>query len=277
MPQLNLAAYLESKTRIVNKALDRFLPHSHQPPSIIHKAMRYSVNAGGKRLRPVLVIAGAEICGGKAETVLPTACALELIHTYSLVHDDLPAMDNDDLRRGRPTSHKVFGEDMAILTGDALLTLAFQLMALNSKKKVSTDSLLDVIGLVSLHAGTNGMVGGQVADIKADQGQWKRSKALFKSPKKWLQFIHLNKTAALIRASLVAGARLSTNNNRKIRLLDNYGMHIGLAFQITDDILDILGDKKKLGKKGSDQKNQKLTFPAHSFVLIFSKWSCGTF
>ncbi len=237
----------------IEKALIHYLPSTQERPRIIHEAMRYSVLAGGKRLRPILVIAGAELCGGKAADVMPAACALEFIHTYSLIHDDLPAMDDDDLRRGKPTNHKVYGEDIAILAGDALLTHAFSLLADNA----------DVVRLVSHAAGTFGMVGGQVADIQADQGRWKKLQGTeYRSPKGLLQFIHLRKTAALIRASLVAGAILAGGKKAQIAALDNYGEHIGLLFQVTDDILDQIGDKKKLGKRGSDRANQKLTFPA---------------
>jgi len=226
--------------------------------------MRYSILAGGKRLRPVLVIAGAELCGGKADDVMPTACAMELIHTYSLIHDDLPAMDNDDLRRGKPTNHKVFGDDIAILAGDALLTLAFKLVAENaSKKKVDLRAIVDAVKIISNASGTMGMVGGQVADIKADKGRWKRLKGSeFSTPKNLLEFIHLRKTAALIRASLVVGGRLAGGSLKQLQALDSYGTCVGLAFQVTDDILDRMGDKAKLGKKGSDRDNQKLTYPA---------------
>lgn len=224
--------------------------------------MNYSVMAGGKRLRPILVLAAIEICGGKADHALPTACAMELIHTYSLVHDDLPAMDDDDLRRGRPTNHKVFGEDMAILTGDALLTAAFELMTRNARLPgVKAANVVEAMRVVSAGAGAKGMVGGQVADIKADRGRWKKLKGSgFSSPDKLLKFIHLNKTAALIRASLLAGAALGGGTAAQKKALDRYGRSIGLAFQIQDDVLDKVGDKKKLGKKGSDAKNKKLTF-----------------
>lgn len=224
---------------------------------MIHEAMRYSVMAGGKRLRPILVMAAAEACGGKAASVTPTACALEMIHTYSLIHDDLPAMDDDDLRRGRPTNHKVFGEDIAILAGDALLTYAFQVIGQNARVRgVKPAAVAAVVRLVAQGSGTAGMVGGQVADIKADKGRWKKLNA-----KALLNFIHLNKTAALIRTSLLAGATLAEGSLQQQRALDTYGKCVGLAFQIQDDILDIVGDKKKLGKHGSDAKNQKLTYP----------------
>jgi geranylgeranyl diphosphate synthase type II len=211
------------------------------------------------------VIAGAEICGGKAQQVMPTACAMELIHTYSLIHDDLPAMDDDDLRRGRPTNHIVFGEDIAILAGDALLTEAFDLIAKNGKiRGLHPQAVLDVLSLVSQKAGTLGMIGGQVVDIRSDKGRWKKSSQRFEgqSSAELLRTIHLKKTAALIVASLEAGARLVGAPPLKISALKKYGTCLGLAFQVKDDILDKIGDKKKLGKKGSDAANQKLTYPA---------------
>ncbi len=258
-----LKNHFETQTRRVDKALDRLIPPLSQRPFDIHKAMRYSVFAGGKRLRPVLVIAGAEVCGGSWKKVLPTACALELIHTYSLIHDDLPAMDNDDLRRGRPTSHKVFGEDMAILAGDALLTHAFFLVAENSKiPGVKSDSILRVISLLSQLAGTAGMIGGQVADVKSGAGRWKKYwKTQYGSKKQLLKFIHHNKTAALIQGSLLAGAILCQASEKQLKALNEFGKNLGLAFQVADDVLDRVGDKKKLGKNGSDVANQKLTYP----------------
>jgi geranylgeranyl diphosphate synthase type II len=202
------------------------------------------------------------MCGGVPEDAMPTACALELIHTYSLVHDDLPAMDDDDLRRGRPTNHNVFGEDMAILAGDALLTAAFELIARNARVPgMPAANVVEAIQVVALGAGANGMVGGQVADIRADKGRWKKlSGSGFSTPAKLLEFIHINKTAALIRASLLSGAALAGASAVQKKALDTYGRAIGLAFQIQDDILDRIGDKKKLGKQGSDAKNKKLTF-----------------
>ncbi len=260
----NLKKYFDRHGVTVNRALLAFLPKAAEKPRVIHESMRYSVSAGGKRLRPVLVIAAAEICGGTAQQVMPTACAMEYIHTYSLVHDDLPAMDDDDLRRGKPTNHKVYGEDIAILCGDALLTRAFELIAQNAHVKgVRAPAVVEVIARIAREAGTFGMVGGQVADIKADRGRWKKLKGTeYRSANALLEFIHLKKTAALIRASLTAGACLVGASDRQIRALDTYGKHLGLAFQVTDDILDRIGDKKKLGKRGSDVANEKLTFPA---------------
>lgn len=255
-----LENYFKKWMKEVDKSLDRYLPSAKKPPQTIHRAMRYSVFAGGKRLRPILVIAGAEVCDLDGRKVLPTACAMELIHTYSLVHDDLPAMDNDDLRRGKPTNHKVFGESIAILTGDALLTYAFHLVARNAKLLKCGSLLSDVVETVAEGAGVAGMVGGQVMDIEMDEGRWlKKSR---RQQIEILKTIHHNKTAALIRSSILAGALLAKANKMELNHLSNYGEKIGLAFQVADDILDIVGDKKLLGKKGSDRSNQKLTYPA---------------
>ncbi len=249
-----LKAYLTKKRKLVDAALHGFLEKEKTKPGVIHKAMRYSVFAGGKRLRPVLCLAGAEVCGGNSARVMPTACALELIHTYSLIHDDLPAMDDDDFRRGRPTSHKVFGEGMAVLAGDALLTFGFELIAGNARiKGVSSESVVRVLEVVAKGIGTLGMVGGQVADMEAS-GK--------KHSARELGFIHEHKTGSLITASLVSGAMLVGAAPSQVKALENYGENIGLAFQIVDDVLDIVGDKKLLGKRGSDQDNNKLTFPA---------------
>ncbi len=254
-----LHSYFESRRQMVEKALNHYLDTTQSEPEVIHEAMRYSVFAGGKRLRPVLVLGGAEICGKKPEIALPTAVALELIHTYSLVHDDLPAMDDDDLRRGRPTNHKVYGEALAILAGDALLTKAFELVARNARiSGVRSQTVPDVALLIAQGAGTFGMVGGQVLDIQAEGGKWQK----ITNHAALLQGIHRQKTAALIRASLQAGATLAGASPKQLSALGEYGEKIGLAFQIADDVLDVTADKKKLGKRGSDAKNKKLTFPA---------------
>ena len=238
---------------MVNAALDKYLEPKYPP--LIYQAMRYSIFAGGKRLRPILVLEGARICGGSEKAVLPAACALEFIHTYSLIHDDLPAMDDDDYRRGQLTSHKKFGEDVAVLTGDALLTEAFGLLA--EMKNVEPASVLRVIALVVESSGVRGMIGGQLVDTCEDS-----SLTGGKSPtkEKVLDYIHTHKTLALIKASLLAGAILSGSSIRDLRALGRYAEKIGLAFQIADDILDVAGDKEKLGKKGSDIKNKKLTY-----------------
>ena len=246
--------YLKERAQVVDQALDRLLPAEANAPETIHKAMRYSVFAGGKRLRPVLVIAGAEAVGGRMDAVLPTACALELIHTYSLIHDDLPAMDNDDFRRGRPTSHKVFGEAMAILAGDGLLTHAFRLIADNWRPGMDATVLRDVLVDVADAAGTDGMVGGQVADLEAEGRRIGGD---------MLDYIHLHKTAALIRTSIRVGARLSGATAAQLQALSVAGADLGLAFQIVDDILDVTGTTEQLGKTaGKDQAQQKATYPA---------------
>jgi geranylgeranyl diphosphate synthase type II len=254
-----LHTYFESRRKMTEQALNHYLDTTKSNPEVIHEAMRYSVFAGGKRLRPVLVLAGAEICGKRPEIALPTAAAMELIHTYSLVHDDLPAMDDDDLRRGRPTNHKVYGEAIAILAGDALLTKAFELVAKNAKiRGVRPQSVPAVAELIAHGAGTFGMIGGQVMDIQAEGGKWQNQN----NHAALLQGIHRHKTAALIRASLQAGAILAGASPKQLSALGEYGEKIGLAFQIADDVLDVIADKKKLGKRGSDAKNKKLTFPA---------------
>jgi len=260
-----LHTYFKTRSKMAEQALNQLMDTTKSNPEIIHESMRYSVFAGGKRLRPVLVLAGAEICGKKAEIALPTAAAMELIHTYSLVHDDLPAMDDDDLRRGRPTNHKVYGDAIAILAGDALLTNAFELIARNAKiRGVSVKSIPQVVELIAHGAGTFGMVGGQVMDIEMDGGKWQK-KGVAKSKvhlDQILKSIHRLKTAALIRTSLQAGALLAGASPKQLSRLGEYGEKIGLAFQIADDVLDVVADKKKLGKSGSDAKNKKLTFVA---------------
>jgi geranylgeranyl diphosphate synthase type II len=251
---LDVHAYMKERARAVDEALERSLPPETAPPETVHKAMRYSVFAGGKRLRPVLVIAGAEAVGGAMDDVMPTACAMELIHTYSLVHDDLPAMDNDDFRRGRPTSHKVFGDAMAILAGDGLLTLAFRLLAENLRPGMDGRVLRDVLVEIAEAAGTGGMVGGQVADLEAE-GRQVTPEAL--------DYIHLHKTAALIRASIRSGAALCGATPAQLQALAVAGTSLGLAFQIVDDILDVTGTTEQLGKTaGKDQAQQKATYPA---------------
>jgi geranylgeranyl diphosphate synthase type II len=247
----DLGAYMKERADAVDAALERFLPAETLRPETLHKAMRYSVFAGGKRLRPVLVIAGAEAVGGTARQVIPTACAMELIHTYSLVHDDLPAMDNDDFRRGAPTNHKVFGEAMAILAGDALLTLAFRLVADNASE---SNALRDVVLDIADAAGHQGMVAGQVADLEAE-GRRVGADVV--------DYIHAHKTGALIRTSLRIGAMLCGADAAQVRALSVAGADLGLAFQIVDDILDVVASSEELGKTaGKDQIQQKATYPA---------------
>ena len=249
-----LQAYLRERRALVDAALERALPGEKTPPVTVHRAMRYSVMAGGKRLRPILVIAGAEAVGGTAAMVLPTACALELIHTYSLIHDDLPAMDDDDYRRGRLANHKVFGDAIAILAGDALLTLAFRLIADNGDLVRDPRVIRDVVAEVADAAGTVGMVGGQVVDIESE------GKAISAET---LEYIHRHKTAALIRASLRVGARLAGGDAAAVAAISEAGGDLGLAFQIVDDILDVEGSLEELGKTaGSDERKRKATYPA---------------
>jgi geranylgeranyl diphosphate synthase type II len=249
---------LSAQGRRVDEGLDKFLLSAKAEPPVVHEAMRYSVFAGGKRLRPILCMAAAEICGGSWRKVLPAACALEMIHTYSLIHDDLPAMDDDDFRRGQSTCHKQFGEAVAILAGDALLTHAFQVIADNANVSgVKAAAVIDAIRAVAEAAGSLGMVGGQVADLEMENKGQKIS-----NREKALDYIHRHKTGALIRASLKSGAILSNANEDQLDALDRYGESIGLTFQIVDDVLDIVGDKKLLGKRGSDRDNGKLTFPS---------------
>jgi geranylgeranyl diphosphate synthase type II len=254
MSTFDLDGYLKERRALVDEALERFLPGEDAPPPTVHRAMRYSVLAGGKRLRPTLVIAGAEAVGAPAATVMPTACALEMIHTYSLIHDDLPAMDDDDYRRGRLTSHKVFGDAVAILAGDALLTLAFKLVAENAALVTDPRVVCDVVAAIADASGTYGMVGGQVVDIESE------GKAIMPET---LEYIHQHKTAALLRASLWAGARLGGGDAGALAAINDAGQSLGLAFQIVDDILDVEGSLEALGKTaGSDARKQKATYPA---------------
>lgn len=244
---------LKIRAGVIDEALERYLPLPEVYPPVIHEAMRYSVFAGGKRLRPVLTMAAAEAAGGEPARVLPAACAIELIHTYSLIHDDLPAMDNDDFRRGKPTSHRVFGEAIAILAGDALLTLAFELMAKNFPDDPADSArVLRVVAEIAGAAGTRGMIGGQVADILfADQ----------EIDPATLEYIHRHKTGALYRAAVRSGAILAGAGDDVLRSLTEYAEYLGLAFQIKDDILDVEGDQARLGKPvGSDKRNKKATY-----------------
>jgi len=252
---LDLKKYLERRRRQIDNALERWVIGEDEFPPQVHKAIRYSLFAGGKRLRPILTLAAAEAAGGKAAEALPAACALELVHTYSLIHDDLPAMDDDDLRRGRPTSHKVFGEAVAILAGDALLTEAFRLLArLDLMKHVPFRRRLAAIQTVALSAGSQGMVGGQVMDM-ASEGE--------EISPDILQYIHAHKTGALIGAAAAVGGIISGGSRREVRALEEYGRKIGLAFQIVDDLLDVQGEEGQMGKTvGKDRAKGKATYPA---------------
>jgi geranylgeranyl diphosphate synthase type II len=246
---VNIYKYLEEKKAIIDKLLDFYLPKENIFPEIIHKAMRYTLFSGGKRFRGILSIAASESVGGDIDDVFPVACSIELIHTYSLIHDDLPVMDNDDMRRGKPANHKVFGEAVAILAGDALLTEAFKIMSEYGR----SDIINKIIYEISMAIGSRGMIGGQVLDIESQGNTVSPST---------LEYIHRNKTGALILASVKAGGILGGANESQLKALTDYGENIGLAFQIKDDILDLEGEKEKLGKyPGVDVLSKKITFP----------------
>ncbi|WP_089722009.1 polyprenyl synthetase family protein [Candidatus Entotheonella palauensis] len=250
-----LEAYLHQQQQRVEKALDQWLPALDTYPPGLMDAMRYSVFAGGKRLRPIMMLAAAESVGGDSEPVLPAACALECIHTYSMIHDDLPAMDNDDYRRGKPTNHVVYGEAMAILAGDALLTHAFEILSsLELAEQFSAELLLQVNRCLSNAAGSTGMIGGQVVDT-ISEGQ--------KVDLPVVEYIHRHKTAALIEASTTAGGLLGGGSLEEVEALRTFGHQVGWAFQITDDILDVEGNAEILGKAvGRDAELDKATYPA---------------
>jgi geranylgeranyl diphosphate synthase type II len=248
----NLEGYLKEKKQLVEKALDQSLPIAQ--PEKIYEAMRYSLLAGGKRLRPILCLATCELIGGTPEMAIPTACALEMIHTMSLIHDDLPAMDNDDYRRGKLTNHKVFGEDIAILAGDGLLAYAFEYVATQTKN-VPADPLLQVIARLGRTVGAEGLVGGQVLDLESE-GKTDISAET-------LTFIHTHKTGALLEASVVSGGILAGASPEDLARLSKYAQNIGLAFQIIDDILDVTATDEQLGKTaGKDLQAQKATYPS---------------
>lgn len=249
-----LKAYLQDRQKIVEEALEQYLPGEDNIPAEIYKAVRYSVFNGGKRIRPILCLAAAEAVGGDLGSAIPVACALELIHSYSLIHDDLPAMDNDDFRRGKPTCHKVFGENIAILAGDALLTEAFVLLSHVEKVRLSAERRLAVIQEIAQAAGIFGMVGGQALDVLSGKSA---------SDEDTLHEIHRRKTGALIVASVKSGAIIFNARKDKIQALAEYGINIGLAFQMADDILNVEGDRELMGKEtGSDAAHNKLTYPS---------------
>ncbi|MDQ6624289.1 MAG: polyprenyl synthetase family protein [Verrucomicrobiota bacterium] len=249
---MELKAYLAARQKEVDRALDRFLPAARTRPATIHRAMRYSLFAGGKRLRPILCLAAAEACGGKIAAALPMACAVECIHTYSLVHDDLPSMDNDDLRRGRPTSHKVFGEGIAVLTGDALLTVAFEIAT--HTEPTRRYSLREMLRDLAVAAGSQKLIAGQVADLEGEGQRVTRA---------GLRYIHENKTAAMLAVSVRLGAMSANASVRELAAITEFGHSLGLAFQVIDDILDVTQTSEKLGKSaGKDVAAQKATYPA---------------
>ena len=252
---MDIKTYLHKKKVVVDKSLEKLVPPAKTFPPIVHEAMRYSLFAGGKRVRPLLAIAAAEALGAPIAGLLPLAGSLELIHTYSLIHDDLPAMDDDDLRRGRPTCHKVYGEAIAVLAGDGLLNMAFEVLSdprrLNA---VPAARMLTIIRELSTASGVFGMVGGQVVDIQSEGKD-----VDFPT----LEYIHTHKTGALIRASVRMGALYARAGKRQYAALSQYGELVGLAFQIADDILDLTGTQEEIGKDvGSDLKKDKKTFPS---------------
>lgn len=245
---------LKEKIDYIETLLNEYMPKEEGYQQTIMKAMNYSLKAGGKRLRPILTLESCKIVGGKEEDAIPFAMAIEMIHTYSLIHDDLPALDNDDLRRGKPTNHKVFGDGMATLAGDALLNYAFEVMLSSSINKKDSNKYLKAINEVAKHAGIYGMIGGQVVDVESENKIIDKDK---------LDFIHLNKTAAMIVGCMRAGAIIGGATEEELEKVTKYGKNIGLSFQIVDDILDITGDEEKLGKPiGSDIENHKSTYPS---------------
>ena len=280
--------YMKERAKLVEKNLSKYISKIENAPKILTDAMDYSLQAGGKRVRPILLMATAEAFGKKATDVMPAACAVEMLHTYSLIHDDLPCMDNDSLRRGKPTNHKVFGEDLALLAGDALLTYVFEVFAQNGKvKAIGPENTLNALLHFANCAGASGMVGGQVADVyaegmgRSDAHSLRADKLRQTSkpladktlhyfmlpasvkettPETILRYIHANKTGALIRGSVEAGALLAGAKGKDLTLIKKYANCIGLVFQIVDDILDVTATANQLGKSNSDQENGKLTF-----------------
>lgn len=248
----DLNSYLGDRKRQVEAALEQAVPLLY--PETLYESMRYSLLAGGKRLRPILCLASCELSGGTIEMAMPTACALEMLHTMSLIHDDLPAMDNDDYRRGKLTNHKVYGDDIAILAGDGLLTYAFEHIA-RQTQGVPSDRLLQVIIQVTSAVGAAGLVGGQVVDLESEG----KSDVDIST----LNYIHTHKTGALLEASVVSGAMLAGASSELLERLSQYAKNIGLAFQIVDDILDITATSEELGKtSGKDAQAQKVTYPS---------------
>ena len=289
---MNLNLYFEREKKLIDKSLDKYLPPVEEYPPLIHKAMRYSVFPGGKRIRPVLLLASCRLCGGKVEDALPGACGIELIHSYSLIHDDLPALDNDDYRRGKPSCHKKFGEAIAVLTGDALLTHAFSLLSRSKKAK-------RVIREISQAIGTRGMLGGQVVDILKIRKEAQRPRPYGpkargqkgpgptrqrpggteaqRIPKstRTLEYIHTHKTGALIAISVKAGAIVAGAGESRINRLFMFGRHIGFAFQIIDDLKDREGYYSLLGVKEAKQKAEELILQAKQELFPFGRRAAG--
>lgn len=252
IPQFNLTSYLKERQKLVEEALEKSLPIIR--PEKIYESMRYSLLAGGKRLRPILCLTTCELMNGTLEMAMPTACALEMIHTMSLIHDDLPAMDNDDYRRGKLTNHKVYGEDIAILAGDGLLAYAFEFVATQTRN-VAPQKIIEVIARLGRTVGAAGLVGGQVLDLESEGRDDITSDTL--------TFIHTHKTGALLETSVVSGAILAGASEEALQRLSRYAKNIGLAFQIVDDILDITATQEELGKTaGKDLQAQKATYPS---------------
>lgn len=250
--EFDLSTYLGERQALVEAALDQSLPI--KAPSTIYEAMRYSLLAGGKRLRPILCLASCELVGGTVDMAMPTACALEMVHTMSLIHDDLPAMDNDDYRRGKLTNHKVYGDDIAILAGDGLLVYAFEVVATQTQN-VPAPRVLKAIAHLAHAFGAEGVVGGQVVDIQCE--------GKLDTTVETLHFIHTHKTGALLEACVVCGAILGGASDEDLQRLSRYAQNIGLAFQIIDDILDITKTQEELGKTaGKDLQAQKATYPS---------------
>ncbi len=251
-PSFDLEKYTRDRAKSVDQALRRFLPDARTKPATIHQAMRYSLFAGGKRIRPILTLAAAEACGGSASPAIPLACAVECIHTYSLIHDDLPSMDDDDFRRGQPASHKVFGEGIAVLTGDALLTQAIEIATW--AKGWARYSHADLIREITTTAGSLQLIAGQVADLEGTRKNLTLAQ---------LRYIHKRKTSALLTCSVRLGGMSANCTANQLKALTAFGNHVGLAFQVIDDILDVTKTTKQLGKTaGKDLKAVKATYPA---------------
>ena len=253
---MDIEKYIADKKNIINKALDKCLPKNFIKPQAIHRAMRYSVFPGGKRIRPIFTIAGFEACGGKGSSAMPVACGIELIHSYTLIHDDLPCMDNDDFRRGKHSCHKKFGEDIALLAGDGLLTLAFQIIAESGN--------IYAIKEISKAIGTCGVIGGQVVDILAQGSE-------LNIQRKHIEYINLNKTAVLFEVAVKSGGIIKGASKREIDALGNFGRNIGVAFQLLDDLKDRDGYVNLYGEKRTKEKAEDSASTAKSHLKIFGK------
>ncbi|MGL5755061.1 MAG: polyprenyl synthetase family protein [Paraclostridium sp.] len=251
---MNFKYELKNRVNNIELLLSEYMPKEEGFQKNIFEAMNYSLKAGGKRLRPILTLEACKLVGGNEKDAIPFAVAIEMIHTYSLIHDDLPALDNDDLRRGKPTNHKVYGEAMAILAGDGLLNYAYEIMLRESIGKSDASKYLNAINEIAKASGVDGMIGGQVVDIESEGKLIDMDK---------LDFIHMNKTAAIIVGCMRAGAIIGGASEQQLENITRYAKNIGLSFQIVDDILDIVGDEAKLGKNvGSDIENDKSTYPS---------------